>query len=261
MKAIVLMLAAASALSAPVLAARAETSQSMLGANTVTAETRQQIARDYEMKGDIARAREQYGSALNWYSLAVRYDNQDVLLYNKLGIAQMKVGEFDQARHSFGLAVRVDPSNVDALNNLGAVNCLERKYRPAVRYLKQALALDESKAVTHLNLAEAWMGQKQLDRAMTEYARALELDADILTSADKEGVFAQVQTPEQRAMVDFMIAKAYIKRGNVEGALDYLRRAKEQNFKNLATVWDDPAFAPLWKDARLAEIVKPPRIS
>jgi tetratricopeptide (TPR) repeat protein len=261
MKAIVLMLAAAFTLAAPVITARAEAAQSLLGANTVTAETRQQIARDYEMKGDIARARELYGSAVNWYTLAIRYNSNDVSLFNKLGIAEMKVGEFDQARHSFGQAVKVDPSNVDALNNLGAVNCLQRRYRPAVRYLKQALALDESKAVTHLNLAEAWMGQKQVNRAMTEYARALELDADILTSADKEGVFAQVQTPEQRAMVDFMIAKAYVKRGNLEGALDYLRRAREQHFRQLSSVWDDPAFSPLWKDARLAEIVKPPKVS
>ena len=167
----------------------------------------------------------------------------------------------DEARRDFTLATKVEPSNVDALNNLGAVYCLQRKYKPAVRYLKQALALDEAKAVTHLNLAEAWLGQKQTNRAMTEYARALELDADILNSADKEGVFAQIQTPEQKAMVDFMIAKAYVKRGNLEGALDYLRRAKQDNFKNLATVWDDPVFTPLWKDPRLMDIVKPPKVS
>ena len=220
-----------------------------------------QKAKVAEEKGDLESIRGNYEWAAYEYRDAIHLSPRDPMLYNKLGIAQMKIGEFDQARHSFGQAVKVDPSNVDALNNLGAVYCLQRKYKPAVRYLKQALALDESKAVTHLNLAEAWMGQKQIDRAMTEYARALELDADILTSADKEGVFAQVQTPEQRAMVDFMIAKAYIKRGNIEGALDYLRRAKEQNFKNLSTVWEDPAFAPLWKDARLVEIVKPPKVS
>ncbi|MFY9748716.1 MAG: tetratricopeptide repeat protein, partial [Acidobacteriaceae bacterium] len=146
--------------------------------------------------------------------------------------------------------------NVDALNNLGAVYCLQRKYRPAVRYLKQALALDESKAATHLNLAEAWMGQHQTDRAMTEYARALELDADVLNT-DKDGVFAQVSTPEQKALVTFMIAKAYAKRGNLEGALDFLRQAKDQHYHDLASVYTDPAFAPLWKDPRLATIVKP----
>jgi len=256
MKTLVLMLATAATFALPGSGIEAA-AQSLLPPNTVTADTRQQLAKNYEDKGDIARARDEYGSAVNWYLLAIRYNTRDVGLYNKLGIAEMKVGQMDQARRDFALGIKVDPSNVDALNNLGAVYCLQHKYRPAVRYLKQALALDESKAVTHLNLAEAWMGQKQIDRAMNEYARALELDADILTSTDKEGVFAQISTPEQRAMVDFMIAKAYVKRGNLEGALDYLRRAKQDNFKNLATVWDDPVFTPLWKDPRLAEIVKP----
>lgn len=258
MKALVLMLATAATFVVPA-AMRAESPNFL--PTTLTADTRQQAAKDYEMKGDIARAREQYGSAVNWYLLAVRYNSRDAGLYNKLGIAEMKVGDLEQARRDFAQAVKVDSSNIDSLNNLGAVYCLQRKYKPAVRYLKQALALDESKAVTHLNLAEAWMGQKKIDRAMTEYARALELDADILNSADKEGVFAQISTPEQRAMVDFMIAKAYVKRGNVEGALDYLRQAKEAHFRDLGSVWEDPAFAPLWKDARLAEIVKPPKAS
>ena len=253
-----LMLTTAAALALP-LGVQA-TAQSLLP-DTVIADTRAQLSKNYELKGDIARARQEFGSAVNWYLLAVRYNNHEAALFNKLGIAEMKVGEMDQARRDFLLATKVEPSNVDALNNLGAVYCLQRKYKPAVRYLKQALALDEAKAVTHLNLAEAWLGQKQIDRGMTEYARALELDADILNSADNEGVFAQIQTPEQKAMVDFMIAKAYVKRGNLEGALDYLRRAKQDNFKNLASVWDDPIFTPLWKDPRLVDIVKPPKAS
>lgn len=255
MKALVFTLATAATLAIPAPGVLAQALPFM--PNSVTADTRQQLAKNYETKGDIARARDEYGSAVNWYRLSIRYNDHDAALYNKLGIAEMKVGQMDQARRDFVLSIKVDPSDVDSLNNLGAVYCLQRKYRPAVRYLKQALALDEAKAVTHLNLAEAWLGQKQLDRAMTEYARALELDADILNSADKEGVFAQISTPEQRAMVDFMIAKAYVKRGNLEGALDYLRQAKEQHFRDLGTVWDDPAFSPLWKDPRLAEIVKP----
>ena len=219
-------------------------------------DTRQQVARSYEMKGDIARARDEYASATHWYMLALRLEPGNAGLYNKLGIAEMKVGDMETARRQFALAVKQDPSNVDSLNNLGAVYCLERRYRPAIRYLKQALALDETKAATHLNLAEAWMGQKQTERAMTEYARALELDADILTSTDKEGVFAQISTPEQRAAVDFLIAKAYVKRGNVDGALDYLRQAKELHYHDLASVYTDPGFAPLWKDPRLSDIVQ-----
>ena len=90
---------------------------------------------------------------------------------------------------------------------------------------------------------------------MTEYARALELNADIL-SGTATGVLVNVNTPEQRARVNFLIAKAYAKRGNMEGALEYLRRAKEYHYTELAKVYEDPTFTNLWGDPRLQQIVK-----
>jgi len=99
------------------------------------------------------------------------------------------------------------------------------------------------------------MGLGETDRAMTEYARALELDADILSS-NHDGVIAQLSTPEQRALVSYLIAKAYAKRGNIEGALEYLRRAKEGYYPRLADVYTDQDFAALWQDPSLAKIVK-----
>ena len=125
--------------------------------------------------------------------------------------------------------MKIDPQLFAPVNNLGVLELLDKKYKPAIGHFKQALALDESNAHTHLNLAEAWMGLDEIDHAMTEYARALELDADVLSTTD-EGIQAQVSTPGQRARVSFMIAKMYMKRGNMEGALDYLRRAKELHY-------------------------------
>ena len=101
------------------------------------------------------------------------------------------------------------------------------------------------------------MGLGEADYAMTEYARALELDADVL-STSTEGITAQYTTPEQRARISFLIAKSYVKRGNLDGALEYLRRAKEGYYPDLASVYKDPVFTPLWTDPRLAKIVKRP---
>lgn len=252
MKTLILMMATASLLAAPSANAWAHSASDQLKAAAA-----QQAAKNYEFKGDVARARNESASAAAWYSAATRYDNHNAVLFNKLGIVQLKAGETDAARKSFSDAVKRDPGFVDALNNLGAAYCLQRRYKPAVKYLKLALALDETQASAHLNLAEAWMGQKQIERAMTEYARALELDADILNSADTEGVFAQISTPEQRALIQFLIAKAYARRGNLEGALDYLERAKQAHYREMASVYTDPVFAALWKDPRLTAIVKP----
>lgn len=88
------------------------------------------------------------------------------------------------------------------------------------------------------------MGMGEVDRAMTEYARAIELDADILNESES-GISARVSTPEQRARVNFLIAKAYAKRGNLDGALEYLQRAKDGRFPEMGRVYKDRICASL----------------
>lgn len=213
------------------------------------------LSKTAELKGDLARVRKDYVAAIDYYRTALRTDKTNATLYNKLGVAELKLGNIRGARKDFSQAIKYDSKHVDALNNLGALNCLEKRYKPATKYLKQALALDETRAVIHINLAESWFGQGKIDWAMTEYARALELDPDIL-SPQSDGVIARVSTPEQRARISYLIAKAYAKRGNLDGALDYLKRAKEDHFPELAKVYSDQEFAGLWKDPRLAQIIK-----
>jgi tetratricopeptide (TPR) repeat protein len=213
-----------------------------------------EAARAAEENGDLARLHKDNLRAVVYYQAALRNSPRNAVLYNKLGIANLKLGDRGQARKQFSQAIKLDAHLATALNNRGAVSLLDKKYKAAVGDFKQALALDESVASTHLNLAEAWMGLNQMDRAMTEYARALELDADVLSSSEG-GAIAQVMTPEQHAHVLFMIAKSYMKRGNIDGALDYLGRAKEGHYHDMASVFSDPDFAPLWKDARLAKLV------
>jgi len=207
------------------------------------------------MRGDLERVHNNYLLAISYYEQALRADPRSPVVLNKLGIAELKIGDRGPARKHFSQALKYDPRNISALNNLGAVSYLDKKYKNSVKYLKQALELDESSAPAHLNLAEAWMGMNQIDRAMTEYARALELDADIL-SENANGVSARVSTPEQRARVNFLIAKAYAKRGNIDGALEYLRRARDGRFAEISRVYKDQEFAVLWTDPRLEKIVK-----
>ena len=213
------------------------------------------IAEAAELKGDLSRLHEDYGAAVNYYRAALKASPGSAKLENKLGIAYLQLNNRGPARKAFLQAIKFDPYSVNALNNLGAVYCLDKKYNPAIRYLKQALALDESNASAHLNMAESWAGLGEMDRAMTEYARALELNADILTGT-REGVMVHVNTPEQRARVDYLLAKAYAKRGNMEGALEFLERAKENHYAELAKVYEDQVFAGLWADPRLQKIVK-----
>jgi tetratricopeptide (TPR) repeat protein len=209
-----------------------------------------------EQRGDLANARSDYQAAATFYEKALRTGAPKTDLYNKLGIAELKLRDYRAARKSFLQATKLDPRNAFALNNLGALMILEKKYRPAQQYMRRALELDEANASFHVNMAETWAGLSQIDRAMTEYARAMELDPDVFSS-DATGVVAQVKSPEQVARMDYLIAKAFAGRGNLEGALDFLRRAKESHYPQLANVYVDKEFAALWHDPRLDSIVKP----
>ena len=213
------------------------------------------IAQTAELKGDLARIHQQFSEATGYYKAAIRATPGEAKLYNKLGIAYLQLREYGSAKKAFGQAVKHDPLFAKAYNNMGAAECLNKKYSAAIRSLKKSLELDEANAPAHLNMAEAWAGLGQMDRAMTEYARALELNADIL-SGSADGVQVRVSTPEQRGRVDYMIAMAYARRGNMEGALEYLERARVEHFSGLSKVYEEKLFAPLWGDPRLEKIVK-----
>lgn len=210
---------------------------------------------DLEMRGDLARIHGDYLRSIDDYHSAIRLDPKNSKLYNKLGVSELKAEQLHAAKSDFAKSSKLDPKFAAALNNLGAVACMEKKYSAATKYLKQALALDETDAPLHVNLGEAWLGLGQMDRALAEYSRALELDGDIFSENQSGGTTAKLHTAEQRAAAAYLIARMYAKRGNLEGALEQLRRAKENHYAALANVYKDQEFAGLWNDPRLKQIV------
>jgi len=224
------------------------------GKKTPTPEQRAE-ALQLEQKGDLERTHKDYASAFSDYLSAAQLDPVCSQIFNKLGVTRLQLHDYKGAKRYLRHALALAPTNNSILNNLGTAAYMEKNYDQALRYLKQSLALNETNATCHLNIAEVWLAKGNLERAMTEYARALELDADILTSA-QDGVVAQVRTPEQKAQINYLIAKAYVRRNNLDGALEYLERAKQGHFPDMHKIFEDKDLAPLWADPRLEKIVK-----
>jgi tetratricopeptide (TPR) repeat protein len=213
---------------------------------------------ELEKAGDAARASKDYEQAIDCFETAIRKDKKNAVLYNKLGLSQLKAGNNDAARASFEKAMKRNSKYADAVNNVGAVYFVQRNLGQATRYFKKAVALEESRPAFHVNLGAAWFGQNKLERAMTEYRRALQLDPDALARNVNAGVAAQISTSEERARYDYMMAKIYAKLGNTEECLRCLRKAKEGGYRNLANVYKDEEFLQIRQDQRLAEIAPPP---
>jgi len=213
---------------------------------------------DLEKAGDEARAQKDFTLAMRYYRSALNKDGKNAPVYNKLGLVQLQLGDLSGARSNFQRAARYDSKWGVPLNNLGAVDLQEKKTGSAARYFKKAIALEETNATFHVNLGSAWLGQSKVDRAIVEFTRALELDPEVLNKTSRTGTQVQNSTMEDRAKFQYLMARVFASRGDIDQCLQCLKKAKENGYRDLAHVYKDEQFARLWQDQRLAEIVAPP---
>jgi Tfp pilus assembly protein PilF len=215
-------------------------------------------AAQLEKDADSFRAQKNYILASEYLRAAIKKDRSNSILYNKLGISEMQRGELRGAKTEFQNALKKNPKFAEAMNNVGVIDLMQKKFGSATKNFKKAIALQETNATFHVNLGAAWLGQNKLERAASEYTRAIELDPEVLARSSRNGISAQLSTPEEKAKVDFLLARIFASRGDVDRCLQCLQKAKEGGYGKLADVYKDEQFARLWQDQRLAQIVPPP---
>jgi len=215
-------------------------------------------AAELEKAGDEARALKDFALAIQYFHEALKQDRNNAVLYNKLGLAELKNDNLSVARADFERAIKRNPKYAEAVNNIGAVDYMTKNYGSAAKYFKRAVALDETRATYHVNLGATWFSQKKVERALAEYTRAMELDPDVFRQESKIGIAAQISSPDERAQYSYMLAKIYAKRGDTEECLQCLRKAKEDGYRNLANVYKDEEFSRMRDNPKLHEVVAPP---
>jgi pentatricopeptide repeat protein len=65
-----------------------------------------------------------------------------------------------------------------------------------------------------------------------------------------------MRSPEERALYNYMVAQLYARNGNVDDALEFLKKALEEGYKDTNKIQRDAAFASLREDPRFAQILK-----
>ena len=114
---------------------------------------------------------------------------------------------------------------------------------------------DSSSASFYSNLGAALFSKREFERAVVAYQKALEMDPDVFGRTSRNGVQAQLPSPEDRARYDYTVAKLYAKMGLPEQSLEYLRKAKEDGYRDLKNVYKDVEFAELRKNPRFTELM------
>lgn len=213
---------------------------------------------ELEAKADGLVRQKQYLEAATLYKAAIGKDRKSAILYNKLGIAELQQQDYLSAQADFNKAIKYRKNYAEPLNNVAVIYYIRGDFGRAVRYYKKALALNEGSASFHSNLGTAWFAQKQIDKAVAEYTRALEIDPDVLMRTLQGGVTARVASPADRAFYNYLMAKLYAKRGDVDRAVLCLQKAKEEGYNKLGNLYLEEDFALVRGDQRVMQLVPPP---
>jgi len=195
-----------------------------------------------EMRGDIFMARKMYREAIDAFGEGPA---KDPVLRNKTGIAYHQLLQLDYARKYYDLAVKLKPDYAEAINNLGTVYYAKKSYRRAITYYRRALKLSPEAASIYSNLGTALFARKQYAPATEAFQTALKLDPEVFEHHSTYGVLLQEKSVDERAKFHYYVAKMYAKGGRTELAIQYLRKALEEGFKERKKLTEDPEFAEL----------------
>jgi tetratricopeptide (TPR) repeat protein len=195
-----------------------------------------------EMRGDIFMARKMYREAIEAFGEG---SGKDPVLKNKTGIAYHQLLQLDSARKYYDQSVRLKSDYPEAINNLGTVYYAKKSYRRAISYYRRALHLSPDSASIYSNLGTALFARKQYAEATEAFQTALRLDPDVFEHHSTYGVLLQERSVEERAKFHYYVAKMYAKGGRDELAIQYLRKALEEGFKERKKLTEDPEFAAL----------------
>jgi len=210
---------------------------------------------ELEQRGDELRTEKNFLDAIDYYQASLKGAPGNASLFNKIGICQLMMQRYKNAKRSFEHTIRADRKHADAYNNLGVVYYQGRNYNAAIKNYLKAISLNEDAGSYFSNLGAAYFGKKQFEKAIQSYSKAMQLDPDIFERTSRAGVLAQLPSPEDRAHYAYVLAKLYARTGVPERSLHYLKKAMEEGYKDIKNVYTDNEFSTLRKDPRFAELM------
>jgi tetratricopeptide (TPR) repeat protein len=195
-----------------------------------------------ETRGDIFMAEKRYREAAEMY----RENSQgSAIMLNKTGIAYHQMVQLNLAEKYYRLALRVDPQYAEAVNNLGTIYYAKKSYRRALNQYKKSLRLNAQSASVWSNLGTCYFARKDYERAAEALRKALMLDPEVFETRNTQGVLLQDRSVEEHAKFHYYLAETYAREGMNDRALQYIRKALEEGYKEKKKMQADPAFAAM----------------
>jgi tetratricopeptide (TPR) repeat protein len=211
-----------------------------------------------EQLADLYMVRKDYREAAETYKRLADENPRNAVYLNKLGIALHQQAALQLAMKYYEKATKIDPTYADAQNNIGTIWYQRKKYGKAIKSYQKAINMRKDMAVLYSNLAYAYFGDKKYDQSLAAFHQALTIDPHFFEhNGSRSGSVLQDRSVTDRGRFYFMLAKSFAQAGNIERCIIYLRKAKDEGFKELNNVKTDPDFASLLKNPEIQEILAP----
>src|SRR6202008_554371 len=162
-------------------------------------------AETLEARGDPLRPQKLYLDALDYYRAALAKKPNTATIYNKIGIVELLMQRWPDAKKSFEHAIRANREYSDAYNNLGVIFYIGKKYSKAIDRYNKAIRYHDDTASYYSNLGAAFFSKKEFEKSVEAYGRALQLDPSVFERSSRTGVAAQMSKPEDRAHYDYVV--------------------------------------------------------
>src|SRR6266478_6405680 len=211
-----------------------------------------------EQLGDLYMARKQYREASEQYKLLSQQDPHNAVYLNKLGISLHQQTALGAALKSYERAMKVDPKYANAENNIGTIWYQRKKYGKAVRAYQRAIKMRDDMPVLYSNLGYAYFSQGKYEDSIVAFRTALAKDPQFFErGSSRNGSVLQDRSVPDRGRFYFLLAKSFAEAGNLERAIFYLRKSKEEGYAQINEVKKDPAFEAVLTDPVVIDLLAP----
>ena len=211
-----------------------------------------------EQLADLYMVRKDYREATIVYKRLADQNPRNPVFLNKLGIALHQQEALAQALKYYERASKVDPSYADAQNNIGTIWYQRKRFGKAIKSYQKAIAIRSDMAVLYSNLAYAYFGDKKYEQAIASFRQALVLDPQFFEhNSSRSGSLLQDRSVGDRGRFYYLLAKSFAEAGNLDRCLIYLRKAKDEGYKELAALKTDPSFSAVLKEPAIQDILAP----
>ncbi|MCU1242614.1 MAG: hypothetical protein JWO71_3340 [Candidatus Acidoferrum typicum] len=211
-----------------------------------------------EELGDLYMARKQYREATEQYRSLSDQNPHNAVYLNKLGIALHQQTALTAALKYYERAVKANPQYADAENNIGTIWYQRKKFSKAVRAYQKAIKMRDDMPVLYSNLGYAYFSQGKYDDSIAAFRTALAKDPQFFErGSSRTGSILQDRSVPDRGRFYFLLAKSFAEAGNLDRAIFYLRKSKEEGYAQINEVKKDPAFAALLDDPVVIDLLAP----